>query len=133
MQGQILGASVTSNQGLILGDDGARYTFVPGGWHDASVKAEAGMRVEFSPQGAAAVDVLVIQAAPPPAPVPIAPAPLVSPVYPQHAPPQMRQAPYPPPASQPPPQRPAYTPPATPAPGRPPSTFCAALSQGKRE
>ena len=65
MQGQIIDAAVASNQGMILGDDGARYTFNSGGWRDASVKAVAGMRVEFSPQGPMAMEVVVIRAASP--------------------------------------------------------------------
>ena len=115
MQGQILDAAVTSNQGLILGDDGSRYAFTPGGWRDDSVKAVAGMRVEFNPQGAAAMDVSVVAYPAPPTPAPAeptppAPPPPPSPVYPQPAPPR---------ASQPPPQRRGFTVPATPVPRTP--------------
>ena len=51
MQGQILSAAVTSNQGVILGDDGARYTFMPEAWRDPSVRAWVGMRVTFEARG----------------------------------------------------------------------------------
>ena len=119
MRGQILDAAVTSNRGLILGDDGARYTFAPAGWRDNSVKAAMGMRVEFSPHGAAAMDVSVIQSAPQPVPAP--PPPFQAPAYPapsqpppQPAPPQTSQVPLPDRASQPLPQRPDSTVPAIP-------------------
>ena len=49
MQGVIL--STGRAQGLILGDDGVRYTFTPLGWRDNSVSPEAGMRVDFEARG----------------------------------------------------------------------------------
>ncbi len=58
MQGSILSAAMTSNQGVILGDDGVRYTFTPAGWQDSSTKAVVGMRVSFEAQGGNAVGVL---------------------------------------------------------------------------
>ena len=64
LQGQILNAAVTGNQGVILGDDGLRYTFTPREWRNNSVKAVAGMRVEYTAQGNFATDVRVTQAAP---------------------------------------------------------------------
>ena len=63
MQGQILSVAVTSNQGLILGDDGRRYTFTPRNWRDSSVKAMTGMRVEFMGEGAFAANVYAIREA----------------------------------------------------------------------
>lgn len=57
MQGSILSAAMTSNQGVILGDDGVRYTFTPAGWLDSSTKAVVGMRVSFEAQGGNAVGV----------------------------------------------------------------------------
>ena len=63
MQGQILSVAVTSNQGLILGDDGRRYTFTPRNWRDSSVKAVTGMRVEFMGEGAFAANVYAIREA----------------------------------------------------------------------
>ena len=52
MLGVIL--SVGSAQGLILGDDGVRYTFTPLGWSDDSVSPQSGMRVTFEPRGSQA-------------------------------------------------------------------------------
>lgn len=60
MQGIILSASVTGNQGLILGDDGSRYTFTSRSWQDYSAKAFAGMRVEFKDEGAFATNVVAV-------------------------------------------------------------------------
>ena len=63
MHGQILYVAATINQGVILGDDGARYTFTPMEWQDNSVKAVSGMRVEYKAQDPYAEDVRVIQGA----------------------------------------------------------------------
>lgn len=57
MQGQVLNAAATSNQGVILGDDQIHYTFTPTGWRDHSLKARAGMRVSFEVSGDHAVGV----------------------------------------------------------------------------
>ena len=57
MQGSILSAAMTSNQGVILGEDGVRYTFTPTGWRDGSTKAVTGMRVSFEAQGPNAVGI----------------------------------------------------------------------------
>ncbi len=124
MQGQILNTAVASNQGMILGDDGARYTFNPGGWRDGSVRAVAGMRVEFSPQGAWAMDVVVIQAAPQPVPAPPPPAP--APAYPVA--PQPTPQPAPTPIGQ-----PSYPPRASQITQQPLSTaqLCSSLAQGQ--
>ena len=70
MQGLILHAAVTGDHGVILGDDGARYTFTRGGWRGNLVKAVAGMRVAFNPECRTANDVSVIQDAPQPPPAP---------------------------------------------------------------
>ena len=61
MEGQVLSASDASNQGVILGDDGARYILIPREWRGGSVKAAAGMRVDFEDQGSYAVYVRPIQ------------------------------------------------------------------------
>ena len=119
MQGQILDAAVTSNQGLILGDDGARYAFTSSGWRDNSVKPVAGMRVEFNPEGAAAMDVSVTQVASSPAPSPSSPVQAPAYTVPSQPPPQ----PAPPWISQPPPQRRVVTAPATPVPRTRRSTY----------
>ena len=57
MQGQVLNAAATSNQGVILGDDQIHYTFTQTGWRDHSLKARAGMRVSFEVSGDHAVGV----------------------------------------------------------------------------
>ena len=57
MQGQILSASVTGNQGVILGDDGVQYSFTAADWRANSEKATSGMRVDFSGQGFFATEV----------------------------------------------------------------------------
>ena len=44
-------------QGIILGDDGVRYTFTPLGWQDQSAAPVVGMRVEFEARGSQAVDI----------------------------------------------------------------------------
>ena len=145
MRGQILDTAITSNQGLIFGDDGARYAFGEDGWGDPSVKAVAGMRVEFNIQCGAATEVSVIQSAPSPAPPPPAsttPAQLASPVYPQPAQPLVGQAlpqqhsftvpssptqktsqPGAPQANQPPPHRPGFASAAKPVQRTTPSNF----------
>ena len=51
MRGSILSVSATSNQGVILGDDGIRYTFVRESWGDHSEKAVIGMKVDFESSG----------------------------------------------------------------------------------
>ena len=73
MQGQILNASAVSNQGVILGDDGARYTFTPRDWQGGSMKAAAGMRVDFEDQSSYAAYVRPIQGAPHPSAAPAFP------------------------------------------------------------
>ena len=62
MQGSILSAAMSSNQGVILGEDGVRYTFTPAGWLDSSTKAEVGMRVSFDAQGQNAVGISQVSA-----------------------------------------------------------------------
>ena len=63
MQGVIVSAG--SAQGLILGDDGARYTFTPLGWSDSSAGPAVGMRVEFEARGSHAVGIVPIPGATP--------------------------------------------------------------------
>ena len=142
MRGQILDAAITSNRGLILGDDGARYAFGEDGWEDSSVKAVAGMLVEFSPLGGVAMEVSAAQQPAPPPPVPTPPAQPVSPVNSQPAQPRVGQvspqqrsytvpaSPVPrtsqpgaPQANRPPSQRPGFTAPATPVQRTTPSNF----------
>lgn len=112
MQGVILSAG--SAQGLILGDDGVRYTFTPLGWQDSSAAPVAGMRVEFEARGAQAVGIVPIPgAAPAAAPRPPAPqqfgfpsaAPGIPPTQPVPVPPAMSGIPPAQPPSQPPARR----------------------------
>ena len=55
MQGRILSSG--NNQGIILGDDGIRYSFTPFGWQDQYASPEVGMRVDFEPRGSHAVGI----------------------------------------------------------------------------
>ena len=92
-------------QGIILGDDGERYTFTPLGWRDNSVSPQAGMRVDFEVRGSHAVGIYPIQGA----------APTPPPVQPTPVPPTMQGAPSNRPPSQPlPPTQPAGAPPPLP-------------------
>lgn len=82
MQGRILGASATANQGVILGDDGVRYSFNPNDWRNNAVMASTGMRVEFRQQGVFAKEVYTVGDSivpPPPQPVHVAPPTPVTP------------------------------------------------------
>ena len=63
-EGQILNVAATRNQGIILGDDGLRYTFTVRDWGDNSVRAVPGMRVAYTAQDGFATDVRITQAAP---------------------------------------------------------------------
>lgn len=48
MRGQVLGVDVRTGDGLIAGDDGARYTFTPGDWADRG-EPSVGGKVDFEP------------------------------------------------------------------------------------
>ena len=81
MQGNILSAG--SAQGIILGDDGVRYTFTPAGWRDPNISPQVGMRVDFEVRGSHAVGLYPVSgSAPPSSP---APAPGVPSQPPPHA------------------------------------------------
>ena len=58
MQGVILSAGRARD--LILGDDGARYTFTLEEWQGDDLEPEAGMRVDFEVRGSDAVDIFPI-------------------------------------------------------------------------
>lgn len=75
MQGVILSAGTA--QGIILGDDGVRYTFTPLGWRHDAIRPEAGMRVDFEVRGSHAVGIYPVPGAAPSPPVqpPAAPPP----------------------------------------------------------
>ena len=107
MEGQILGTTGAASQGVILGDDGARYTFTSQGWGDSSTVPAAGMRVDFVEHGAYAWSVYPRPGAPPTwraappvpaAPVPPPPTAQTRPIYPV----------VPPPSAPPPPAAPSY-------------------------
>ena len=74
MQGVILSAGTA--QGIILDDDGARYTFTPLGWRNDAVRPEAGMRVDFEARGSHAVGIYPLPGV---APTPPAQPPLATP------------------------------------------------------
>ena len=99
MQGSILSMPSASNQGIILGDDGIRYTFTALGWRDQTVKAVPGMKVNFDLRGTHAVGVYPL------APLPGAAAPSYA--NPNPAPPTFR----PPPQVNPNPVPPTFRPP----------------------
>ena len=122
MQGTILSVASQGGQGLILGDDGVRYTYTPLGWRDASMGVVQGMRVDFEVRGAHAVGIYPAPgaAAPPVQPqqpvqhqstFPAAPAPPVQPQQPVQHQPTFPAAPAPPVQ----PQQPVHPPPAYPS------------------
>ena len=57
MRGSIRSVASASSQGVILGDDGSRYTFTIQGWRDESSPAVEGMVVEFENRGTRATGV----------------------------------------------------------------------------
>ncbi len=63
MQGVIL--NVRSAQGLILGNDGVRYTFTHDEWQNDDLAPELGMRVDFEARGSEATDIYPIPGASP--------------------------------------------------------------------
>ena len=56
MQGQILDYSIQTNEGVISGEDGSRYTFAGSEWNDGTPPTR-GMRVDFEVRGTDAVGV----------------------------------------------------------------------------
>ncbi len=90
MQGVILSAGRA--QSLVLGDDGARYTFTPLEWESDEVRPEVGLRVDFEVQGSRAASVKLVPGATPMPPV----------IYPPAAPPMAASVPMPQPPAVPP-------------------------------
>ena len=90
MQGYILSAASSGSQGVILGDDGVRYTFTPHGWQGYPAQAVAGLRVDFEERGFHAVGIYPVPGAapmqPPPAitTTPVQPAAPWTPIQPPH-------------------------------------------------
>ncbi len=56
MKGQVLDFSIQTNEGVISGSDGSRYTFSGGDWKDNRAPAR-GMNVDFDVDGTRAVSV----------------------------------------------------------------------------
>ena len=100
MQGSILSAASSGNQGVILGDDGIQYTFTPLGWQGYPTQAVEGVRVDFEVRGFHAVGIYptlgVAPMQPPPAipTAPIQPAVPRTPVQPPRVPTPTLQYPY---------------------------------------
>ena len=63
MQGSVL--NVGAFQGLILGDDGVRYTFTYAEWRDSNVPLQIGVRVVFEVRGSYAVNIYPVPDQPP--------------------------------------------------------------------
>jgi phage shock protein PspC (stress-responsive transcriptional regulator) len=59
MRGRILDFTITTNQGLIAGDDGLRYTFIGAEWKTAAVLPKSGTPVDFVASGDTATEVYV--------------------------------------------------------------------------
>ena len=66
MKGTILSVASASGQGLILGDDGERYTYTALGWRDSTVGAASGMVVDFEVRGSHAVGIYPLPGQTPP-------------------------------------------------------------------
>ena len=58
MKGQILDFSFQTNSGVVMGDDGSRYSFTGAEWQGSEFPT-AGMRVDFMPEGSDATSVQV--------------------------------------------------------------------------
>jgi phage shock protein PspC (stress-responsive transcriptional regulator) len=59
MRGRILDFTITTNQGLIAGDDGLRYKFVGAEWRTPAVLPRSGTPVDFLAVGDTATEVYV--------------------------------------------------------------------------
>ena len=76
MRGQVLGVDVRTGHGLLAGDDGRRYTFLPEDWAPAGEPA-IGQTVDFETSDTRALNVFPLPAVLAPA---VAPAPPALPV-----------------------------------------------------
>ena len=63
MQGHIL--TTAGDRSVILGDDGAHYTFTASEWQSEDTSPEVGTRVDFEAEGSEATDIYAIPGAPP--------------------------------------------------------------------
>ena len=76
--------SVGDAQGIIVGDDGVRYTFTPGDWQSGEIAPQAGMRVDCLVWESNAVDIYPM---PDTVPQPTVPTPPAAPTSPAATPP----------------------------------------------
>lgn len=141
MQGTVLSVGAPNVQGVILGDDGVRYTYTLAGWRTAGVTGAPGMKVDFEIRGSHAVGVYPLPGQAPTyantATIPQPPPPVVNPGYGNQPPPPVMNPGYgnQPPAGPPPGQPPVITggyqnQPATPAPSAQAPVVTAAKSDG---
>jgi TM2 domain-containing membrane protein YozV len=70
MRGQVLGVDARSGHGLVSGDDGQRYTFLPEDWTQRG-EPVIGQSVDFETSGGRALNIFPLAA--PPVPTPVAP------------------------------------------------------------
>ena len=140
MQGTVLSVGAPNVQGVILGDDGVRYTYTLAGWRTAGVTGAPGMKVDFEIRGSHAVGVYPLPGQAPTyantATTP-QPPPVMNPGYGNQPPPPVVNPGYgnQPPAGPPPGQPPVITggyqnQPATPAPSAQAPVVTAAKSDG---
>jgi TM2 domain-containing membrane protein YozV len=72
MRGQVLGVDARSGHGLLSGDDGQRYTFLPGDWTQRS-EPVIGQSVDFETADGRALNIFPLAAPPVVAPAPRTP------------------------------------------------------------
>lgn len=63
MRGSVLSFDPNRSEGLILADDGNRFTFTEPNWSDKSSRPVAGLSVDFVTDGGSARDIFVIRQA----------------------------------------------------------------------
>lgn len=71
MRGQVLGVDTRTGDGIVVGDDGSRYTFRPADWAHRGEPA-VGMYVDFETHETRALSIFPVPGA---APAPVSPAP----------------------------------------------------------
>ncbi|WP_028056636.1 TM2 domain-containing protein [Sphingomonas phyllosphaerae] len=72
MRGQVLGVDARSGHGLVAGDDGQRYTFLPEDWTQRG-EPVIGQSVDFETSGARALNIFPLVAPPTLAPATVGP------------------------------------------------------------
>lgn len=63
MRGQVLGVDARSGHGLVAGDDGQRYTFLPEDWAQRG-EPSIGQSVDFETSGSRALNIFPLASAP---------------------------------------------------------------------